>query len=453
MHGSIKAALLLAIASILVACGGHNGTTIVPQLTQTQSSATLPDSNSNFTYDVNPHVRKFAIGTKARAHVPPPSVCVASYGFACYTPPEMRTAYDVPPALDGRGETIVIVDAFGSPTIDADLQSFDAIMNLPDPTLRIFYPSGPPVSFDPGWAAETSLDVEWAHAIAPAAQIDLVVAPTNQSSDIHAALAYAVTNELGSVVSMSFGEPEPSIPGGAHNRLLQHADSVFQRAKADNITLIASTGDMGATNGSGGTPDAVFPASDPLVLSVGGTSLFMSDAGRYERETVWNDSIASLCAFTCAFGAVPYATGGAPSAAFKTPSYQHNEIGAATREVADVSYNAGYYTAVLVYMSFNGPGTEGLYFTGGTSCGAPQWAAIIALANEAAGRHLGYINPALYNIAKGASYHHAFHDITLGNDGLFGGPSETAKPGYDMPTGLGSPNAANLIPALVHAQE
>jgi subtilase family serine protease len=364
----------------------------------------------------------------------------------------MRAAYNVPSSLNGSGQTIVIVDAFGSPTIQDDLKSFDAIMNLPDPALRVFYPQGQPAWFDSGWAAETSLDVEWAHAIAPAAQIDLVIAPTNQSTDLHAALAYAVANHLGSVISMSFGEPEPSIPGGAHNELLQHADAVFQRAKADGITLIASTGDAGATNGAGATANAVFPASDPLVTSVGGTSLFISDTGKYGHETVWNDSEAGLCPFNCAFGTIPYATGGAPSAAFKTPSYQHNLGAVATREVADVSYNAGVYTAVLVYMSFNGPDNAGLYFTGGTSCGAPQWAGIVALANQAAGHPLGYINTRLYNIAKGPGYHLAFHDITVGNDGLFGAAAQWAKPGYDMPTGLGSPNVANLIPALERAQ-
>jgi subtilase family serine protease len=269
-------------------------------------------------------------------------------------------------------------------------------------------------------------------------------------SDLHAAEAFAVANHLGNVMSMSFGIAEPAIPGGAHNHLLQHADSIFQQARAQRITMIASTGDTGATSGSSATPTAAFPASDPLVTSVGGTSLFISDTGAYERETVWNDSVASLCPFNCPFGILPFATGGAPSAAFKTPSYQHGVTGLPSRAVADVSYNAGIYTAVLVYMSYNGPG---LYFVGGTSAGAPQWAGIVALANQAAGRPLGFINTALYNIAKGPSYHLAFHDVTIGNDGLLGGASESAKPGYDMPTGLGSPNVRNLIAALVHEHD
>lgn len=425
----------------------------MPQATTIESSKSeFFGGGANFAYHVTPFVRKFEVGTKAH-DVPAPSFCVANFHFACYTPAEMRKAYNMPPALDGSGQTIVIVDAFGSPTIQGDLQTFDAIMNLPDPGFRIFYPQGQPSSFDSGWAEETSLDVEWAHAIAPGAQIDLVVAPTNQSTDMHTALAYAVDNQLGSIVSMSFGEGEPAIPGGKHNALLQHADSIFQRAKSSNITLVASTGDGGSTNGTYGPPQAAFPASDPLVTAVGGTSLYISDTGAYERETVWNDSVSSLCPFTCSVGLMPYATGGAPSSVFKTPSYQHNVVGAPTREVADVSYNAGIYTAVLTYMSFNGPAAAGLYFTGGTSCGAPQWAGIVALANQAAGRHLGFINQRLYNIAKNAEYHSAFHDITVGNDGFFGNAAEMAQPGYDMPTGLGSPDVANLIPALVRAQD
>jgi subtilase family serine protease len=453
MHGSIKAAFFCVLACSLVACGAHGSATLPPQLAPTESIAGRLSDSSSFTYYVKPLVRKFAIGSHVTPHVPTPSFCIANYGFACYTPDEIRTAYNVPSTLTGAGQTIAVIEAYGSPTIETDLQTFDSIMNLPGATLRVFYPQGQPEVLDSGWATETSLDVEWAHAIAPAARIDLVIAPSSSSSDMHAAEDYAVANHLGGIVTMSFGALEPSIPGGAHNHLLQHADSLFQRARVEHITMIASAGDLGATDGSGTSPVAVFPASDPLVTAVGGTSLFTSDRGAYRNETVWNDSIASLCPFECRAGIMPYATGGAPSAIFKTPSYQRGVFGATSRDVADVSYNAGIYTAVLAYMSFNGPGSAGLYFVGGTSCGAPQWAGIVALANQAAGRELGFINPRLYNIARGPAYHLAFHDITVGNDGLLGAASESARPGYDMPTGLGSPNVRNLIAELVHAQD
>ncbi len=207
--------------------------------------------------------------------------------------------------------------------------------------------------------------------------------------------------------------------------------------------MIASAGDSGATNGRS-TLTANFPASDPLVTAVGGTTLFMSDAGAYQRETVWNDTDPALCPFGCYYGPGGV-TGGAPSILFKAPSYQQMLFHPESREVADVSYNGSDYTAILVFMK------GGFYFVGGTSAGAPQWAGIVALANQARGTNLGFINQYLYNIAKGGDYASAFHDITVGQNAIFNGPGEPAGPGYDMPTGLGSPNVANLIAALSHS--
>jgi subtilase family serine protease len=314
--------------------------------------------------------------------------------------------------------------------------------------VNVVYPLGQPAATNNGWAGETSLDVEWAHAIAPNASITLAVSPTAHASDVTAVEQYVVDHHLGDVVSMSYGASEPTIPGLANNKYLQHADKLFQQAKDTNIAMIASAGDFGATNG-GSYVHPEFPASDPLVTSVGGTSLFMSDTGAYQGETVWNDSDATQCPFACRRGLLAGVTGGAPSLIFKTPSYQQMSNHTSSREVADVSYNAGIYTAVLVYMSFN-PSSHGLFFVGGTSAGAPQWAGIAALANQAAGHPLGFLNQRLYNVAK-TSAASALHDVTSGSNGLFGGSGESAGPGYDMPTGIGSPNVANLIPALLAA--
>jgi len=458
-----KVAALLIIASLLAACSG--GGSVTPS---TGSSAkTAPASNStgsrfiqgyttgivpdDFSYDVNPPTQEFTDGTGATANAfPPLSVCKAHYGLACYTPSLIKTAYNVPAQYDGSGQTIVIIDAFGSPTIQHDLTAFDATMGLPDPTFNVVYPNGQPTPYDgtarrAGWAGETSLDVEWAHAIAPKATIVLVVSPTSSGTDIGNAEAYVIQTYSGSVVSMSYGASEPAIPGGAKNVHLQHDDKVFQSSQDANITMIASAGDLGATNGNSGLT-AEFPASDPSVLSVGGTNLFTNDAGTYQSETVWNDTDSSLCPFGCAYGAFG-ATGGAPSVLFRAPSYQQSLLHPDTREVADVAYNASVYTAVLVAESFRGTGTR-YYFTGGTSAGAPQWAGIIALANQAAGHSLGFVNKSLYQIAKNGPYSSAFHDITVGQNALFNGPGEPAGPSYDMPTGLGSPNVANLITAL-----
>ena len=342
----------------------------------------------------------------------------------------------------------VAVDAYGSPTIASDLHVFDVAMGLADPTLNIIYPMRNP-GFNPkqhhsesSWAAETSLDVEWSHAIAPEATIDLVIAPNNGGNALNNAENYAVSHHLGNVMSMSFGSPEGDIKGGGNNLQMQQAEAIYQTAQAENMSVFASAGDNGATNGLS-APNAGFPASDPLVTSVGGTNLLMRNDGTYTNETVWNDSDPTVCPFGCPEG-IFGATGGAPSAVFSAPSYQSALSGRSARTVADVSYNASVYTAVLVYLSFPGD-TPSFYFFGGTSEGSPQWAAIAADADQAAGHALGDLNPALYAIgANPTEYANDFHDVTVGNN-AFNGPGFDAGTGYDIPTGLGTPNVANLI--------
>ena len=381
-----------------------------------------------------------------------PSYCEKTYGLACYTPEEIRTAYDVPSNFLGDGQTIVIVDAYGSPTIQNDLATFDAAFGLPAPTLNIFYPDGRP-TYNPnqdggneiGWAEETTLDVEWSHAIAPGATIDLVIASTNAGNALNDAENFAVSNHLGNVLSMSFGAPEAAIAGGGNNLQLQQAESIFAQAAAEKMSVFASSGDSGAANGYP-TTNPLFPASSPYVTSVGGTNLFMNNNGKYKGETVWNDADPSLCPFGCDYG--PFgATGGAPSSVFPSPTYQAGMTGLSDRTTSDVSYNASVYTGILAYISM--PGIQpGFYFFGGTSEGSPQWAAIAALADEANGAPLGQLNPLLYAIASSPTeYAAAFHDVTIGNNAFFG-PGYAAATGYDLPTGLGSPNVANLIDIL-----
>lgn len=382
-----------------------------------------------------------------------PSQCVALFGQACYTPSLMRTAYNVPPQWTGRGQTIVIVDAFGSPTIREDLETFSAAFGLPAPDLQIVYPEGRP-TFNPlqphnevSWAFETSLDVEWAHAIAPDAKLVLVVAPTNSGDVLYLAERFAVDRRLGNVMSLSFGALEAATRGfgNANNVHIKQAHAVYEAARNAGITVFAVAGDNGASNRLP-FANALFPASDPLVTSVGGTDLYMTDAGTYVGETVWNDSDPALCPFGCAYG-IFGATGGAPSF-FPTPPFQQ-PLGAPSRLTADVSYNAGIYTGVLTYASFLAdPSQDGFYIFGGTSAGAPQWAALTAIINQATGKTMGYFNPTLYAIAANpAKYAAAFHDVTIGHNALFG-PGFSAGPGYDLPTGLGTPNVAGLIDAL-----
>jgi subtilase family serine protease len=454
--------------SALAACSSGSQTSAIPQTTtpQTQNapqlarpsntaktlyvSHFLPSAqrkgvrdSSNIVYQANPPMSKAAVSPAA---FPPPSYCVAHFGLACYTPALIRTGYNVPSALTGTGETIVIVDAYGSPTVRSDLHTFDQAMGLSDPVLNIYYPTGKPPAFAPhdgkqaGWANETNLDTQWAHAIAPGAKIALVIASSNYGNVLNNAVRFAVQNRLGNVMSLSWGSPEAAIRGLGNNTQLLQLDKILQTAETEGITVLASSGDFGATNG-GTVVNALFPASDPLVTAVGGTNLFLSDSGAYQHETVWNDT--DDCPFGCHDG-VFGATGGAPSRIFAAPAYQKALSGMSARTTSDVAYNASVYTGVLVYLGFLGD-NSGFYFFGGTSEGAPQWAALVALADQSAGHNLGLINPTLYAIGANASKYAAdFHDVTVG-DNVWRGAGFSAKTGYDLPTGLGSPNATNLI--------
>jgi subtilase family serine protease len=367
----------------------------------------------------------------------------------CYAPAQIRRAYNIPRSLTGAGETIVIVDAFQSPTIVNDLALFDSVFGLPSPTLNIIAPQGL-TPFDPtnpdqvGWAGEISLDVEWSHAIAPGATIDLVLAKSDQDPDILAAQQYVVNHNLGDVLSQSFGEGEtcmaPSVFAATHK--------VFERALKERMTVFASAGDSGAAqqdcnNDGNFFLSASTPASDPLVTGVGGTHLNANfTTGAYQSETVWNNSGENPN-----FGA----GGGGFSTFYQRPFYQYLvRTGSSSRGVPDVTYNGDLYGGVLAVWSSSGQGADLVFIFGGTSAGTQQWAGITALADQAAGHRLGFLNPALYAIGASPLDSYAFHDITVGNNswdvsGVTGYP---AARGWDPASGLGSPNAAHLIRLL-----
>jgi subtilase family serine protease len=370
----------------------------------------------------------------------------------CYTPAELATAYDIPTArYQGTGQSIAIVDAFGDPEITSELATFDTVFGYPDANLSIAYPDGQP-AFDPAsadelsWSGEVALDLESAHAIAPDAAITLVVARSDADADIEDAIRYAVGHDLGPVLSLSFGEAESC--QAASIRLAEHA--LFRQATRMSISVFAAAGDTGAAqaacDGSSLSLSASTPAADPYVTSVGATSLTATQPdGGYVSETAWND----------AYGA----SGGGFSRYFQRPCYQAG-IGAAgsARGVPDVSYSGDVNNGLLIAWSQGQPGNAGAFFVfGGTSAGAPQWAAITTLADQAAGRRLGLLNPALYGLAASGAGPRVFHDVTTGNNGVSApGPGGTVTPvggypaaaGWDPVTGLGSPDAARLIRAL-----
>jgi subtilase family serine protease len=434
-------------ALALAACGGTDSTR-----SASSDAVTSTSSNSDFEYVVNP----LRVQIDSAGLTPNQTRCG---NFGCYSVGPIRAAYDVPSTLDGTGQTIVIVDAFGSPTIETDLALFDKFNGLPPPpSFTILCGTGGCPTFAPndpfhdqvGWSAETSLDVEWAHAIAPGANIVLVVASSSSGSAINVAEAKAFDLFPGSIVSQSFGVPEFAIQ--ANNSQVLQAIKNYNAANAANITLIASAGDFGATNGTRATfANAGFPASFPLTTAVGGTQGLPYPFGlvngtthfTYGGEQVWNEGPPVL--------GQAVATGGAPSLFFGVPAFQSG-LGLASRAIPDVAYNAAVDGGVIVFWSAVAP-TGSAFIFGGTSAGSPQWAGIVALANQFnGGRSLGFINPALYKVLHSASYANDFHDITVGNNQLQGtSVGFSAGAGWDDASGIGTPDVARLIPDLVAA--
>ena len=302
-----------------------------------------------------------------------------------------------------------------------------------------------------GWAEEISLDVEWAHAIAPGANIVLDLARSNDDADLLSATKYAVNQGLGDVISQSFGENESCVDSA----LLKAEHQLFAKATLKHMTLFASSGDEGAAqatcDGSSYVKAASSPASDPLVTSVGGTELHAADycltalgcdpttnpaPGTYQGEVAWNEFDSSI------------ATGGGYSVLYKAPFFQLPATRSKQRGVPDVSYNAAVLHGVLTYVDVPGDAT-GWYLFGGTSAGSPQWSAITAIADQKAGRDLGFINAGLYLYSVLPSrYQSLFHDVTSGNNSVVEDVAVqgfNAGPGWDATTGLGSPRADNLV--------
>jgi subtilase family serine protease len=384
-----------------------------------------------------------------------------SQGIVCYDPSQIQTAYGVKPLLDngkdGTGRTIVIVDAFQNPYLASDLATFDQGFGLPAADFTNTVMPGTP-AFDPnddnqvGWGEESTLDVLWAHAIAPGAKIRLISAASNNDTDILAATQYAVDNNLGDVLSQSFGENENCVDP----TLLAAEHQMFAKAKKQGWTVFASSGDSGAAqftcDGSGAVQVASSPASDPLVTGVGGTTLAADINGTYQGETAWTEGIFTTCNppadddVNC--------SGGGFSDLYAKPSFQKSMVkGKVGRGVPDVAYNAGINGGVLTVCTVCDPSDPGgVFLFGGTSAGSPQWAGLAAIADQLAGHRLGEINTALYSIANSSSkYRSAFHDVTTGNNHVadIGGNGYDTRKGWDAVTGLGTPDAAQLLPALI----
>ncbi|HTX63255.1 MAG TPA: S53 family peptidase, partial [Acidimicrobiales bacterium] len=309
--------------------------------------------------------------------------CLAtpSIRLACYDPAQIETAYGerslFASGVDGRGQTIAVVDSFGSPTIHRDLAAFDAQFHLPTPpSLRIVQPAGPVPAYNPktttmvGWAGESTLDVEWAHAIAPGAGILLVETPVSETEgavgfpQIVTAENDVVRHHLADIISQSFGANEQTFRSPSS---LESLRSAFVAAAKGGVTVIASTGDTGVSDYTTPTGKAfsqtrtvTWPASDPLVTAVGGTQLRLDAAGkRTAPDQVWNDSYNPV-ANNFVFGTSkphPNASGGGLSSVFSRPSYQSgvSSVVGDHRGIPDISMSAACSGLVDTYQSFGGP--------------------------------------------------------------------------------------------------
>jgi subtilase family serine protease len=390
-----------------------------------------------------------------------------------YSPQAIQQAYGIDTLLangiDGKGETIAIVDSSYDPNIVSDVAAFNTQFGLPQfgagsPTFSVVTSNGTPITSsngpslgeDANWAMETSLDVEWAHSIAPGANILLVETPLDnnvndpQLADLLQGVTYAANHAK--VVSMSWGENE-----AANETTL---DNTFKQFP--NVTFVAASGDNSALAGP------IWPATSPYVLAVGGTTLrttggggagATSFSGLLGTSTVLGrvggagrgGGLYTLTgSTTLAAGSNIYAgesgwfgSGGGNAAYEGEPSFQTNALGVSNaRMTPDVAFDANPGSGVAIYDSFQ-QATPWLE-VGGTSVGAPSWSAIVALADQQRGSSLGtyQVETTLYSVLNTSNYTNVFHDITSGSNGF------DAAPGYDLVTGLGSPIANNLVPLL-----
>ncbi len=481
--------LALAASGVLAAPGGAASATAYPAVRPTVADYTQLSTDQT----------------------PPTQAQCASAGRRCFTPQGIRAAYDVNPlytgGYDGRGQTIAIVDSYGSDTMAHDLHVFDQAFGVAAmcgeeaatcqpgmPNFSELHLQGSPATVGPpptshgtgqesksAWALEVALDVETAHAMAPGANILLVTTPTAETLGVQGlpqmmdAEQYVVDHHLATVISQSFASAEGAFASAQSVETLRHA---FQSAALNGVTVLGSSGDSGSTGStktpvkSGGTtlpyPSVEWPASDPLVTGVGGTYL-CTDPNATSRVVDSADK-PTTCQANPGVAEVGWTnSGGGFSQLFGKPDYQltlptgSTAIGS-MRGVPDVALQAAPGTGALVYVSLPPDGLSGLkcgavpcsagwYDIGGTSLSCPQWAGLVAIADQLNGGGLGLLNPALYRLgADPAKYAADFHDVTTGNNTTDPTvPGYPATTGWDPITGLGTPDATRLLPDLVTA--
>ncbi len=333
----------------------------------------------------------------------------SSGGLTIYTPAQIRAAYGFTGVSQtGAGQTIAIVDAYGDSTLSSDLHAFDQQFGLSDPKLSVVNETGGTKlpGNNSGWDMEISLDVEWAHAIAPGANILLVEASSANLSDLLSAVNYARNAAGISVVSMSWGASDFSGEAAYNSYFTTPAGHT-------SVTFVASSGDSGA--------GASWPAIANNVLAVGGTTLKVNSNGTFASELAWSGS------------------GGGYSSNETEASYLKTLQTSGKQSDPDVAYDADPSTGFYVRDAGN------WYDVGGTSAGAPQWSALIALANQGRAQQgkaaLSNADQTIFSLSASD-----FHDTTTGSNGAY-----KATVGYDVVTGRGTPIANLIVRDLIAA--
>ena len=351
-------------------------------------------------------------------------------------PSALRAIYNVSPlvskGLNGSGQTIALaeIDRFHQ----SDIAYYDSAFGLNGSPPQVISVAGGSRTYSP----EPVLDIEVIRAIAP--KSGLVV--YESGSDLgHLAQLFdrIVSDNKAQIVSISLGSCELDVDSSSASGFLASLDSTFQRADAQGMSVLVASGDSGAYGCQNNQLAVDLPAASPYVTAVGGTALFPNNNNSYGREDGWEGPLEGA------------GGGGGLSVIYRRPAWQtgpgvNNSYSNGMRQVPDVSADADPLTGYRIYYSGDNScsGSDCWTVVGGTSAAAPFWAALIALADQQGNRKLGFLNPALYALGSSSGGASIFHDVTGGGNLYY-----PATPGWDYSTGLGSPDAAKLIPALL----
>ncbi len=473
---------------------GSNGLFFEGQCFRAPQTQTFTDSATSTTATYTGNLYGADITNTTPGHLPP----------CGYSPGELQQAYNMNPlysaGFDGSGQTVVITDAFGSPTIRQDAEAFSQIYGLPDLTsanfqvLRAPGAVNNPDDIKGHWDLETTLDVEWVHAMAPKANITLVIGPTNHA-DLDEAINWAVIHHLGNTISNSWS----TVEGLGNPAQFDSVNRILEQAVAEGVDVNFSSGDFGDEVVRVGFKTVDFPASSPFATGVGGTSLALNPDETIAFQTGWGNNLTRI-ANRVSEGSTPVnpplhlgfngGAGGGASLTFARPSFQSGlNVPGTTRLVPDVALLADPFTGAEFIQTINGQLTVSVI--GGTSLACPMFSAIMAIAAQKAGQGLGQAAPLLYTLPAGAfmdvtpvgspnnvtgsittpsgttnysadqlaapldgttTYYSALYNspfstrwfvITFGTDS-----SLMTSVGWDDVTGVGTPNGANFVNAI-----